>query len=71
MALLPIGGTHVHQSDAGPDLRRCRTHLESMAGFVATFQVRPRSLGLRIECSLQGASIAVTEMLLGSSLIPA
>ena len=71
MILLSSGRTHIHQSAAIPDLRRFRTHLESLAGFVATFQVVFQGLGFRIECSLQDAILAVTELFLGANRIPA
>ena len=69
--LLSSGRTHIHQSDVIPDLRRFRTLLGSLAGFMATSRVVPQRIGFRMECSLQDAILAAAEMFLESKRTPA
>ena len=70
--MIPIsrGRTHLHRSDVIADLRKFRTHLDSLAGFAATFQVVLHGLGFRMECSTQEAILTVTEVFFGSLRIP-
>ena len=70
MALLSLWGTRIPQTDMIPDLRRFRTHLYSLAGFLATPQVGFQGFGFIHALSAQDATLMVAEMFFGPSRIP-
>ena len=70
MILLSSGRTHIRLEGMISDLRRFRTHLESLAGFLATFRVVLNGLGFRIECSIQEAILLVSESFFSAAQIP-